>query len=504
MLLRGVFPLIASDQLASKRISPALDDRARRRIWQELYEGLYGSFDCVLAANPRFSVHTKIVRFGPVLVDEFKGTIIRTTQDTRKTVAHGDDGFFLGLNCGPQPLSHNQRGKEAVHVPGSLVLFSNADPGVMRNDPRNLWLSVHVPKGRLLDLIANAEDLVARRINEDQPGVRFLRSYLRLLLDVDIAAGDRQFEEHIGQTLIDLVALCLGAKGDPAELAKCRGLKFARLRAVKAEISAGFSRPEFSVDQIAMNLGVTPRYVQELLHESGETFTDRVLELRLQKARTMLASRSCDHLRIIEIAFACGFNEVSHFNRCFRRRFGDTPSSYRGEGTTPPLQASVASAKIRRTAAPRLLTRRTANNSRPNSFGKSLSVLTSICWVMKYAAFGQEISSHPFQECRRTTHRDFWAKLKQFAGQMPFVEDFVTAYHCAMDTATPMRVRGILLATLAYFIVPYDLIPDVTPAIGFTDDAALLVSVIGRVSSHITPVHRTTAATALQKCLPHR
>ena len=87
---------------------------------------------------------------------------------------------------------------------------------------------------------------------------------------------------------------------------------------------------------------------------------------------------------------------------------------------------------------------------------------------------------------------------------MPFVEDFVTAYHCAMDTATPMRVRGILLATLAYFIVPYDLIPDVTPAIGFTDDAALLVSVIGRVSSHITPVHRTTAATALQKCLPHR
>src|SRR5262249_23823672 len=161
-----------------------------------------------------------------------------------------------------------------------------------------------VPKQQLLDRIANAEDLVARRINEDQPGVRFLRRYLRLLLDVDIAVGDAQFREHIGQTLVDLVALCLGAKSDAAELAKCRGLRFAGLQAVKAEISAGFSRHEFSVGQVAVNLSVTPRYVQELLHESGETFTERVLELRLQKARTMLASRSCDHLRIIEIAFA--------------------------------------------------------------------------------------------------------------------------------------------------------------------------------------------------------
>ena len=88
-------------------------------------------------------------------------------------------------------------------------------------------------------------------------------------------------------------------------------------------------------------------------------------------------------------------------------------------------------------------------------------------------------------------------KAKRFAGQVPFVEDFVTAYYCAMDTASPMRVRGLFLAALAYFIVPFDLIPDTTPALGFTDDLTLLVAVIGRVSSHITPVHRATAARVL-------
>ena len=61
-------------------------------------------------------------------------------------------------------------------------------------------------------------------------------------------------------------------------------------------------------------------------------------------------------------------------------------------------------------------------------------------------------SALSFQEQERTVIRDFWTALKQFAGRLPFVEDLVAAYYCALDPATPMRVRGILLAALAYFI----------------------------------------------------
>ena len=50
------------------------------------------------------------------------------------------------------------------------------------------------------------------------------------------------------------------------------------------------------------------------------------------------------------------------------------------------------------------------------------------------------------QEHERTVIRDFWTALKQFAGRLPFVEDLVAAYYCALDPATPMRVRGVLLA----------------------------------------------------------
>ena len=62
-------------------------------------------------------------------------------------------------------------------------------------------------------------------------------------------------------------------------------------------------------------------------------------------------------------------------------------------------------------------------------------------------------SALSFQEQERDVRRDFWTTLKRLAGQVPFVEDLVAAYYCALDPATPMRVRGILLAALAYFIV---------------------------------------------------
>jgi AraC-like DNA-binding protein len=64
------------------------------------------------------------------------------------------------------------------------------------------------------------------------------------------------------------------------------------------------------------------------LYEAGASFTSRLNELRLHKAAELLAHRG--ERRIIDIAFECGFNDLSYFNRCFRRRFGLTPSAARG------------------------------------------------------------------------------------------------------------------------------------------------------------------------------
>ena len=121
---------------------------------------------------------------------------------------------------------------------------------------------------------------------------------------------------------------------------------------------------------------------------------------------------------------------------------------------------------------------------------------------LREAAMGCEISVETLSEREQKVRRDFWGKLKRVAGNVPFVDDLVAAYFCAMDPATPMRVRGMLLAALAYFIMPIDVIPDIVVGLGFADDMALLTAVVGLVSANITPVHRAAAARALGKDLP--
>jgi uncharacterized membrane protein YkvA (DUF1232 family) len=121
---------------------------------------------------------------------------------------------------------------------------------------------------------------------------------------------------------------------------------------------------------------------------------------------------------------------------------------------------------------------------------------------LRNAAFGRGISLTRLAEREREVRRDFWSKLKRFAGHVPFIEDIVAAYYCALDPATPTRVRGMLLAALAYFILPVDLIPDMIAGLGFADDAALLTAVFGLVAAHITDTHRAAAARALDRELP--
>ncbi len=93
--------------------------------------------------------------------------------------------------------------------------------------------------------------------------------------------------------------------------------------------------------------------------------------------------------------------------------------------------------------------------------------------------------------------KGFWKKLLKVAGRIPFSEEAGAAYYCVRDPATPVRVKAILLAALAYFVTPADLIPDVVAGFGFTDDATVLMAAMGLVSSHIKPTHRKHAREAL-------
>ncbi len=92
-----------------------------------------------------------------------------------------------------------------------------------------------------------------------------------------------------------------------------------------------------------------------------------------------------------------------------------------------------------------------------------------------------------------------WRKLRETLGRIPFTEDAVAAYYCAVDRATPLTVKAILMGALAYFIMPVDVIPDFIAGLGYTDDAAVLIAALKAIRDHLLPEHRDKARKFLEK-----
>lgn len=140
---------------------------------------------------------------------------------------------------------------------------------------------------------------------------------------------DAQASEAFGRYLADIVALQLGANRDGGDAIAKRGLMAARRQLVLEKIQACSTDPAFSANAVARELGVTRRYVNLLLEDSGRTFSEHVLDRRLAIAYQLLLAQPNRSRTIASLALEAGFGDLSYFNRVFRRRFGDTPGQFR-------------------------------------------------------------------------------------------------------------------------------------------------------------------------------
>lgn len=116
-----------------------------------------------------------------------------------------------------------------------------------------------------------------------------------------------------------------------------------------------------------------------------------------------------------------------------------------------------------------------------------------------YGAGGFGLNEQAARQDEELVRRGFWPKMRRVATKLPFAEDLLAGYYCAFDRSTPRRVRIALLGALAYFVLPFDIVPDMMPLFGFADDAAVLASVIQLVGAHISPAHRVAARGALER-----
>jgi AraC-like DNA-binding protein len=307
-------------------------ERERFSAFREEFARRILAIDVIDHSGGRPHIEVTFLPLGPAAV----GTHVSAPAEFIRDKHHlrdGSDAFLLGIvEAGPIRYAH--AGEERTCDADSAYFFDQRRPWrgfglCTRGSVRN----VTVRAAALRTLVSHPEDLAGRVV---QPGsaLRLLDGYLRSLTSLEEPPSP-ELAPIIGVHLLDLVAATLGPTAEAKEIVAKRGVRAARLRAILAEIGRRSGDPDFDLDNVAGALGLSRRYVQRLLEETGKSFTGHLVERRLDRAFAMLTDRRYLHLAIIDIAFAAGFGDISHFNRMFRRRFGETPLGVRATAIVP-------------------------------------------------------------------------------------------------------------------------------------------------------------------------
>lgn len=243
-----------------------------------------------------------------------------------------NDDFALvwGTSPGKGRLQH--LGKENVGDNGAASFISCADRVTAETGSTFHHLTVRLHRSILCPLLPDAEAALMRTVPSDNEALQLLTSYVAGYLghrNGKHADEDPSLAQAVAAHIGDLVALALGTDKVAAELAVGRGLRAARLHAIKRWVLARLTSYDVNVRHAAGAAGVSPRYVQLLFEAEGTTFTAYVLDQRLALAYRRLSNPPLARFPISEIAYGCGFGDLSYFDRCFRAAFGETPSDVR-------------------------------------------------------------------------------------------------------------------------------------------------------------------------------
>jgi AraC-like DNA-binding protein len=313
--------------LASDALPDHLDDRARFRLWRDLHAAHVAQVEVDVSTAVPFEATLRAVHLGPVAFARMSGTINRVARTAASIRSDPHDSYSLVINVGDAPLGGTYRDRDIEIAVGGAFL-DGAERQVIVGADYNSWLHIGVPRGLIDSAFPGVRDRHGLAIRPDAPELALLRNYLQLIEPAAPEAGS-PLGDHVARTLVDLIGLATGARGDAAAQAGLRGVRAARLDAVLAELDRRFADPMLSARAVGQTLGLSPRYIQELLAATGLGFSDRLMTLRLDAARTRLAGPAFRDARISDIAFDCGFSDISYFNRSFRRRFGCTPKAAR-------------------------------------------------------------------------------------------------------------------------------------------------------------------------------
>jgi AraC-like DNA-binding protein len=297
----------------------------RLALWQDIVCDVYVQLDCKSDLGSAFNGRVTRAPLGAASCTEVSSQQQRVYR-TRSRIARSHEDFFL-IALGKHGVGGvAQDGRETVLRPGEFAIYDTTRPYELRFDDAFTQVILQVPRDMLLRRAPGTEALTAISFGSDRPLQKLAHDFVYRLCQ----SADEIQPEHavrLSEQAVDLVAMALSERLGTQALPSTRRL--ALLHRLKAHVRTHLADPDLSISEAATALGVSPRYVNDLLSEEGTSFQRFVLTERLAQCQRDLASPILAHRHVSEIAFAWGFNDVSHFGRVFRERYGLSPRDFR-------------------------------------------------------------------------------------------------------------------------------------------------------------------------------
>jgi AraC-like DNA-binding protein len=277
---------------------------------------------------PECSPHVQIRKYVLPGAGILAGTLCGVRQVATRHAGGDCDDVFLGINLAGNSIA-SQRSQEIALRDGDAILLTQAagDFVISRPTPAH-FLGLRVPRKALAPLVANLDVAAMRLIPGATPSLRLLAGYVRAMGDKAML-GSPPLCRVVATHIHDLMALSAGSTREAAASAYGRGVRAARLQAIKTYIAENLGDYDLRVSAVAARQQVTPRYVQKLFEVEATTFSEFVRDQRLARAHRLLTDPLLAKRAVSSIAFDVGFGDLSYFTRSFRRRYGATPSEVR-------------------------------------------------------------------------------------------------------------------------------------------------------------------------------
>jgi AraC-like DNA-binding protein len=294
--------------------------------WHDLVCGAFVSLDC---SSPNRDTFTGSISSQPIS-SLYLSTMVSDRMDLvrspRRIATAREDCFLVALEARTRSALE-QDGREGILHAGDFALVDSTRPYTVLFQEDFEHHVLRIPRRELIQRAGPLDAVTGLTISGAGGAGKLASTLLRMLSAVsDTLTPPAQ--DQVAGTLIDLLAVALGSRladGNVCE-SSVRTAWFVRIR---NHIDANLGNPALSRSTIAGALGVSVRHVSSIFSANGMSITTYIWERRLHRCHMALADKSQRGRSISSIAFGWGFNDMSHFSRVFRDRYGVSPKEHR-------------------------------------------------------------------------------------------------------------------------------------------------------------------------------